>query len=86
MTAVREKSYRGISQRIAKHYLQGLGGETTEFGDIVGPDWSAKLRESTVHIGPTLTLTEVTVRFEGNPETLDEIVHRFDRKALRAGG
>lgn len=86
-----EKSYRGISQRIAVDYLKNLGGEHvsgTADGageDVVeGDDWTATLSSETVGVGATLQLTEVTVVFEG--DDVDEVVERFSRKAMRAGG
>ncbi|MEF8757092.1 MAG: hypothetical protein V5A33_02535 [Halobacteriales archaeon] len=80
MTAV-ERSFRGISVRLAAEYLRGLGGRVTN-QDGVGPDqpiapddlsepvvvqgegWQARLTSETVDIGPSLSLTEVSVTFE----------------------
>ncbi|MFC6733631.1 MULTISPECIES: hypothetical protein [unclassified Haladaptatus] len=83
-----EKSFRGISERLAKHYLQNLGGEVEdeEANEVVGDDWTASVSSEKVSIGPTVELTEVTVVFEGEEETLDELVERFSQKAMRAGG
>jgi len=41
-----------------------------------------------VTIGPTLTLTEVTVVFESDREdgSLQAMIERFAQKAMRAGG
>jgi hypothetical protein len=88
----REKSYRGISQRLAAHYLGNLGGEAvSENGEgtvdaVKGDDWSAELSSGKASVGPSVELTEVTVVFEGDPETLDELVRKFSQKAMRAGG
>ncbi len=93
----RERSYRGISTRLAQKYLTGLGGEPVDAdrdrpetgrnaGTIVGDGWRATLSSDTVEIGRSLELTEVTVAFEGDPERLDELVSAFSRKAMRAGG
>ncbi|MFC4357589.1 hypothetical protein ACFO0N_06450 [Halobium salinum] len=88
----REKSYRGISQRLAAHYLGNLGGEAVSEGDegtvdaVEGDGWSADLSSEKVEVGPSVTLTEVTVVFAGDPETLDELVKKFSQKAMRAGG
>ncbi|PSQ50915.1 hypothetical protein BRD15_00580 [Halobacteriales archaeon SW_6_65_15] len=99
-----EKSYRGISERLARHYLSNLGGEvvdeadgTVEGGDadgnakacdadVVADDWRASISSEKVSIGPSVQLTEVTVVFEGDEETLDSLVADFSQKALRAGG
>lgn len=82
----RTRSYRGISLRAAIGYLEGLGGEGLEEGTVVGDDWRAELSAETVGVGPTLTLTEVTVEFEGDTEALDPLIDTFSQKAMRAGG
>jgi hypothetical protein len=84
--ATRTKAYRGISLRLAGQYLENLGGERVAEGEVEGDGWSASLSAETVSVGPTLELTEVTVVFEGDPATLDELVDRFSQKAMRAGG
>jgi hypothetical protein len=81
-----ERSYRGISVRLAIHYLEALGGDQVGPGRVEGPDWTADLAADTASVGPTLTLTEVTVSFEGDGDRLDDLVARFSRKAMRAGG
>ena len=90
-----EKSYRGISERLARHYLSNLGGEVVDESngnveggdaDVVGDGWRACIDSEKVGIGPSVTLTEVTVVFEGDEETLDALVEDFSQKALRAGG
>ncbi|MFC6989478.1 hypothetical protein ACFQJD_13590 [Haloplanus sp. GCM10025708] len=82
----RERSYRGISIRLAVQYLTTLGGDAVGDHRVVADDWEATLSAEKVGIGPSLTLTEVTVVFEGDPETLDSLVDRFSQKAMRAGG
>lgn len=81
-----ERSFRGISERLAVRYLENLGGERIEDGAVEGEEWDVRLSTETVEIGPTLTVTEVTVVFEGTPEHLDEVVESFAQKAMRAGG
>lgn len=92
--ATAEEAYRGISQRLAVRYLGNLGGEHVA-GDadgdgedvVVGEDWRATLTSAKVDIvGGSLQLTEVTVQFEGDPETLPDLLERFGQKAMRAGG
>lgn len=80
------RSYRGISSRTALEYLEGLGGERVDDAAVEGDDWHASMNTETITIGPSLELTEVTVIFEGDSETLDSLIERFSRKALRAGG
>lgn len=85
-TERRERAYRGISQRLARHYLTNLGGEVRDDDTVEGDGWRVTLSADTVTIGPTVELTEVTTVFEGDPETLDALVERFSQKAMRAGG
>jgi hypothetical protein len=82
----REKSFRGISERLARNYLENLGGDVQNDGRVVGDDWEASLSSEKVEIGPTVELTEVTVAFDGDEETLDDLVPKFSQKAMRAGG
>ncbi len=86
MTVRVERSFRGISERLAVRYLQRLGGEQVGENTVEGTDWSARLSSHSVAIGPSLTLTEVTVVFEGEQERLDPLIESFARKAMRAGG
>lgn len=81
-----ERSFRGISERLAVRYLTNLGGERVDERTVEGEGWSATLSSRSVEIGPSLSLTEVTVVFEGEAETLDPLVERFAQKAMRAGG
>lgn len=81
-----ERSFRGISQRLARHYLENLGGEVESDDRVVGDDWEATLSSEKVGVGSTLQLTEVTVVFEGDEETLEPLIERFAQKAMRAGG
>lgn len=86
-----EKSFRGISQRLAIKYLTNIGGDHIE-GDaggegedvVEGDGWTARLTSETVSVAGSISLTEVTVVFEG--EDLDPLVERFSQKAMRAGG
>ncbi|MFB6089517.1 MAG: hypothetical protein ABEJ97_00530 [Halobellus sp.] len=82
----RERSYRGISIRLARKYLEKLGGTAVDDERVEADAWAASLSAATVSIGPTLELTEVTVTFEGDPEALDGLIDRFSQKAMRAGG
>ena len=82
----REKSFRGISQRLAIHYLENLGGEQVDENEVVAEDWRATLSAEKVSIGSSISLTEVTVVFEGEEDVLDPLVEKFSQKAMRAGG
>jgi hypothetical protein len=82
----REKSFRGISERLARNYLENLGGEVRDDGAVVAEEWEASLSSEKVSIGPTMKLTEVTIVFEGDEEALDSVVPKFSQKAMRAGG
>lgn len=95
-TATREKAFRGISLRLAKHYLENLGGEVVsgEPDDaseavVEAEDWRADLsaEKVSIHEGSSMQLTEVSVVFESDDEdALESIVERFSQKAMRAGG
>lgn len=81
-----EKQFRGISKRLARRYLVGLGGEAVDDDTVEGDGWRASLSAETVAVmeASPMRLTEVTVVFEG--EDLDDLVSDFSRKAMRAGG
>ncbi|MFC7201400.1 hypothetical protein [Halospeciosus flavus] len=82
----REKSFRGISIRLARNYLENLGGEAVADDRVEADDWTASLSAEKAEVGPSLRLTEVTVVFEGDPDVLDRLVEQFSQKAMRAGG
>lgn len=81
-----ERSFRGISERLAVRYLTNLGGERIDEDTVAGEGWTATLSSESVSIGPSLQLTEVTVVFEGEADVLEPLVERFAQKAMRAGG
>jgi hypothetical protein len=81
-----ERTFRGISVRLARHYLTNLGGEAVSDDRVEGDGWTATLGSSEATVGPTLTLTEVAVVFEGEEAALDGLIDRFAQKAMRAGG
>ncbi|MFC6716775.1 hypothetical protein ACFQGT_17020 [Natrialbaceae archaeon GCM10025810] len=90
MTTRVERSYRGISERLAIRYLENLGGERVDEDAVDGGGWTATLSSESVGVGPTLSLTEVTVAFEFDDD-VDEaereaLIEAFTRKAMRAGG
>jgi hypothetical protein len=92
-TVTREKAFRGISVRLAVHYLENLGGEAVEpvetgdtEGTVEADGWRATLTSEKVGVGPTVSLTEVRIVFEGEAATLDPLVDDFSQKAMRAGG
>ncbi len=86
------RSYRGISRRLAAHYLQNLDGtlvgtdDPAEATTVEGDGWTAELSAESVGVGGSLSLTEVSVTFTGDPEVLAELIERFSFKAMRAGG
>lgn len=76
--------------------VEGAGdGDAAGEGDADGEDeavrveadgWSATVSAETVDAAGSIELTEVTVQFEGEDETLEPVVEAFARKAMRAGG
>jgi MoaD family protein len=85
-SATREKAFRGISERLAREYLVKLGGEKVDDHRVEGPDWSVETSAEKVNVAGSMQLTEVTVVFEGPPATLEPLMEKFGRKAMRAGG
>ncbi|QCW04228.1 hypothetical protein [Natrinema pallidum] len=81
-----ERSFRGISERLVVRYLTNLGGERAAEDTVAGDGWTATFSSESVAIGPSLTLTEVTIVFEGDEDTLEPLVEQFAQKAMRAGG
>jgi hypothetical protein len=81
-----ERSFRGISLRLARRYLGNLGGSVVDDHTVAGDGWTATLTAEKVSIGPSLQLTEVTVVFDGDEAVLDALVEDFAQKAMRAGG
>ncbi|ELY70929.1 hypothetical protein [Natrinema versiforme] len=81
-----ERSFRGISERLVIRYLTNLGGEQVAADTVEGEDWTATFSSEQVGIGPSLKLTEITIVFEGDDDTLEPLVERFAQKAMRAGG
>jgi hypothetical protein len=80
------RSFRGISERLVVRYLTNLGGEQVAEDTVEGEDWTATFSSEKVDIGPSLHLTEITIAFEGDEDTLDPLVDKFAQKAMRAGG
>jgi MoaD family protein len=85
-TVQRRKQFRGISERLARHYLTNLGGEVVDDHTVEGPDWRVETSAEKVRVAGSMELTEVTVTFEGPAETLEPLMEKFGRKAMRAGG
>ncbi|MGM0604355.1 MAG: hypothetical protein ACQETB_01650 [Halobacteriota archaeon] len=96
-----EKTFRGISQRLAVHYLRNLGGRPVVDGEAIDPDaetdsrgidevlgdgWTADLSARKVNPAGSIVLTEVSTAFTGEPEAVETIVEAFSKKAMRAGG
>ena len=85
-------AYRGISRRLAAHYLVNLGGELVGTDDpaearrIDGDGWRAALRADRVTAAGSIALTEVTAEFAGDPDALAELLPAYRKKAMRAGG
>lgn len=66
------------------------GGEESDGEDapvrVEGDGWTATVTAETVDAAGSISLTEVTVDFDGEEETLAPVVEAFARKAMRAGG
>lgn len=88
----RERAFRGISRRLAARYLHHLGGDFVDGTDadstteLAGDGWRATLSADSVNVGRSLSISEVTVSFAGEPAVLEELIPDFAQKAMRAGG
>jgi len=82
----RERSFRGISPRLAIEYLEALGADRVSDDRVEADGWTADLSSRTVGIGPSVSLTQVDLVFEGDTEIIDPLIERFAQKAMRAGG
>ena len=76
---------RGIPLKLFQDYLIDLGGSQAGDGRVEGPGWQAHLqRIEDFQIG-SLRVGQVHVEFEGQPEALDALLPRLEKKLLRAG-
>lgn len=80
------RTYRGISKRLAIHYLENLGGEQISSSLIEGDEWTAQLEAYQVSPAGSITLTEVKITFSGDEPVLGSLIDQFSQKAMRAGG
>lgn len=80
-----ELDLRGTDADTLRRYLATLGGTVQRPDLVTGPGWSASLTES-IHRFAKWELPRVVIRFEGDPETLSELVRRFRVMAWRGGG
>ena len=96
---VQQMVERELAERIARKKMDELGPsvpavvavirEHTNVLDdetVESDEWTASLSAESVNVGGSLSLTEITVRFEGDDDVLEDVVERFSRKAMRAGG
>ena len=82
---VKEWIQRGIPLKLFQDYLVDLGGSLAGDGRVDGPGWQAKLeRVEDFQIG-SLRVGQVHVEFEGQPEALDALLPKLEKKLLRAG-
>ncbi|WP_251133253.1 hypothetical protein [Halorubrum sp. 2020YC2] len=85
-------AYRGISRRLAAHYLRNLGGELVGTDDpaeatrVDGDGWRVTLSAEKVTAAAAIKLTEVTAEFAGDPDALADLLPKYRQKAMRAGG
>lgn len=80
-----EWTQRGIPLKLFHDYLIDLGGSPAGDGRVEGPGWQAHLqRVEDFQIG-SLRVGQLQVQFEGQPEALDALLPRLEKKLLRAG-
>jgi len=81
----KEWTQRGIPLKIFQDYLIDLGGSPDGDGRVTGPGWQARLqRVEDFQIG-SLRVGQLRVELEGQPEALDDLLPRLEKKLLRAG-
>jgi hypothetical protein len=80
------RAFRGLSVEQAIGYLERLGGERTGEASVEGADWTATLSSTQVPVGPSYRLTQVTITWQGDTESVDRVAYRFRLKAFRAPG
>lgn len=78
-----ELDLRGTDLSTMKQYLRFLGA-VEGLDRMVGPDWSASLNAG-VHRWAGWEFPRVILRFEGNPESLAEVVRRLKIMTMRGG-
>lgn len=80
------QTFRGVPEWKIIDYLESVGGKQTDKTTVNAERWQASTKSTTVSIGPSMTLTEVTVKLQGEKEALEEILPKLKQKAMRAGG
>jgi len=85
-------AYRGISRRLAAHYLRNLDGELAGTDDpaeatrVDGDGWRVTLSAEKVTAAAAIEITEVTAEFAGDLDALADLLPKYRQKAMRAGG
>jgi len=82
---VEQLTLRGLSERLVGRYLEKLGARETTSGELVATGWAASLSVEEARVG-VLTLDEVRVRFEGEPEAVTRAVAALRKMSVRGGG
>lgn len=80
------RRFRGVTLEQAVGYLENLGGARDGSDLVIGPDWRAELSTAIAPVGPSYRLGEVTITWQGDPETLVPLIYRFRLKTFRAPG
>lgn len=80
------RRFRGLTLDQAVRYLEHLGGCRVADRRVEGPGWQAELSVRMAPVGPSYRLTEVTVRWAGQPSALEPVIRQFRLKAFRAPG
>lgn len=77
---------RGIGVPIVVLYLTELGGTETAPGLIEGPGWQARVWAGEPVRLHALRLGVTEVAFSGEPAVVEQVIMKFQMKAIRAGG
>ena len=74
----------GVRSRLGADW--GIGVTGIILTRVDGDGWRVTLSAETVTAAASITLTEVTAEFAGDPEALGELLPKYRQKAMRAGG
>lgn len=85
MTCYRQE-VRGIPLWLLREYLLELGGSLSSDGRIAGDGWSASLAQQADYRVGSLSVAQVLLELEAEPEVWKKLQPSLQGKLMRAGG
>lgn len=76
----------GIPLWLLREYLEEAGGDARGNGRVVGDGWSATLTQIEDYEIGSISVGQVRVIVEGEPEAMARMRAILEKKLLRAGG